>query len=91
MANPQPKAGPGRPKGVKNSISFGKVKDILREEGRSPVLEILKLIDNLSDRDQVTTWLALLRFIDSPAPIETAKSDDTAITISYTKQEPSAD
>jgi hypothetical protein len=91
MANPKPKAGPGRPTGSKNLISMAKVKEVLLQANKNPVTEILRLVGGLSERDQVTTWLALLRFIEAPAPVEVVVQEDNAILITYSKQEQSGD
>lgn len=57
--------GPGRKKGVGNLKKLAKVSQILIEKGINPVDEMLKLIPQLSPKDQTASWQYLHSFVET--------------------------
>lgn len=70
----------GRKLGVKNKKRIIKAADVLASKDINPVEEMLKLMPELSPRDQIETWKFLLSYIE-------AKPKDSSIEDENSNQE----
>ena len=72
--------GPGRPKG---SIQpYKKVQNILKELDLNPTKEILKLMNELSPKDQVAAWAMLLKYCE-PVATEIVQSNGEVVEVVF--------
>lgn len=79
MANPHPKAGPGRPKGSKNKVKILRVDEALAELGIEPVHQLIRIIGEkkLAAKDEARIWMELLSYCHpKPRDIEPGDSGD---------------
>lgn len=62
----------GRPKRI-----LPRVDEVLKQEGKEPIKELLALMPSLKPREQMQLWLELLPYIHSkPKPLEEPEEND---------------